>query len=514
MTGNEALDNSIFGEEASDCFVSEEELRLMQKDESVWEKLSAQARQSSIDSDWVELVDHQRHPDRYIRDVLDFNLWTCPSADDQLDIVHAIHDHERVTVRSGNGVGKTGVAGRIILWYLYNHYPSIVITTASVGRQVEKQIWGETRKAFRGAKVDLGGQLLNTELKIEEDWYAMGFSTDEPEKLAGFHSPNMLVVVDEPGKVPEGCFEAVEGLLTTEKAKLLLIGNPLDPTSYFGRTHLHPRESRSWVKLHIDCWNTPNVRAGRNIIPALVAHDWPRKRLEEWGEYNPFYQVRVKGDFPDTGDKNLIPYHMVHSALERTIRPAGRKILAIDVAQFGQDKSVIGRLWGNQFRVLKKYWKLDGPALANKTVKVLDEGEKDIDEIRVDAIGWGADCYTSLRDKKKGGTNRERELLKDIKVVPVNVSEKVKSPKARKSFYNVRAEAGYSVRQMFEEGQIDIDDEDLGVQLANIWYDFKDGRWILEDKEKFKTRARVRPDELDSLLIAKAIVRGGVPSIW
>jgi len=164
--------------------------------------------------------------------------------------------------------------------------------------------------------------------------------------------------------------------------------------------------------------------------------------------------------------------------------------------------------------VLKKYWKLDGPALANKTVRVLDEGEEDVDELRVDAIGYGSGCYTSLRDKKRGGTSRERELLKDIKIVPVNVSEKVKSPKERKNYYNVRAEAGYIVRQMFEEGQIDIDDEDLGVQLANIHYDLKDGRWLLEDKEKFKIRARVRPDELDSLLVAKAIVGAGAPSIY
>lgn len=498
----------------SEYFVSDDELEAMKKDDSVWDKLSAQAKQGSIDSDWMEQQRWQRYPEQYMKEVLGFTPWTCPDADDQLDIVHAIRDHERVTVRSGNGPGKTGVAGRIILTYLYTHTPSIVITTASVGRQVEKQIWGEVRKAYRGAKVELGGDLLSTELRIDDDWYAIGFSTDEPERLQGFHSQNMLVVIDEPGKISEGCFEAVEGLLTTEKAKLLLIGNPLDPTSYFGRTFLHPRESRSWVKLHIDCWNTPNVRAGRNVIPALVAHDWPQKKLEQWGENNPFYQVRVKGEFPEAGDRNLIPYHMVHAALERTIKPAGRKILSIDVAQFGMDKSVIGRLWGSQFRILKKYHKLDGPALANKTVRVLKEGETDVDEIRVDAIGYGSDCFTSLRDKKRAGTNEEKALLKNINVIPVNVSEKVKSKKARRDYYNVRAEAGYIVRGMFEEGMIDIDDEDLGVQLANIWYDVKDGRWLLEDKEKFKTRAKVRPDELDSMLIAKAIIKGGTPSVW
>lgn len=499
---------------AADYLVSEEELVRMQKDESVWDKLSARVKQSSIDSDWAVLVNHQRHPGRYMKDVLGFDLWTCPDADDQLDVALAVRDHQRVTVRSGNGPGKTAVAGRIAIWFLYNYYPSIVITTAPTARQVEKQLWGEIRKAHKEAREDLGGQIFTTEIRIEEGWYAMGFSTDEPERFHGFHAPHILVIVDEAGGVSESIFEAIEGLLTTAKAKLLLIGNPLDPTSYFGRTHLHPRESRSWVKLHIDCWNTPNVRAGKDIVPALVTYDWPQKRLDEWGEYNPFYQVKVKGNFPDTGDKNLIPYHMVHSALERMIRPAGRKLLSIDAAQFGQDKSVISRLWGNQFRVLRKYWKLDGPALANKTMRVIEEGETDVDEIRVDAIGWGSDCYTSLRDKRLKGTDREKVLLKDTRIVPVYVSEKVKSSKARKLYYNVRAEAGYIVRQMFEEGCIDIDDEDLGVQLANIWYDFKDGRWILEDKEKFKTRARVRPDELDSLLIAKAIVRGGSPSIY
>lgn len=498
----------------SEYFVTEEELRLMQKDESVFQKMSMQAKQSLIDSDYERYSNWQRHPDRYMKEVFDFNLWTCPDHDDQLDIALAVRDHPRVTVRSGNGPGKTGVAGRIALWFLYNFYPSIVITTAPTGRQVEKQLWGEIRKAHKTANVELGGQVLTTEIRVEDDWYAIGFSTDEPERFHGFHSPHILVIVDEAGGVSDDIFEAIEGILTTPNAKVLLIGNPLDPTSYFGRTHLHPRESRGWVKLHIDDWNTPNVRAGRNLIPALVAHDWPQKRLEEWGEYNPFYQVRVLGEFPESGDKNLIPYHMVHKALERTISPAGRKILSLDVAQFGQDKSVIGRLWGSQFRILKKYWKLDGPALANKTIRLIDEGETDIDEIRVDTIGYGSDCFSSLKRRKLFGTNREKEMLKGIKLVPVNVSEKVRSPKERKSYYNVRAEASYIVRQMFEHGQIDIDDEDLGVQLANIYYDLKDGRWLLEDKEKFKTRARVKADELDSLLMAKAIVSRGSPGVW
>ena len=101
-----------------------------------------------------------------------------------------------------------------------------------------------------------------------------------------------------------------------------------------------------------------------------------------------------------------------------------------------------------------------------------------------------------------------------MKIIPVNVTEKVKSSKARKDYYNVRAEAGFIIRNVFEEGQIDIDDEDLGVQFANIKYKFLGGRYLLEEKKDFKTRFRESPDELDSLLMAKAIVSGGVPHVW
>jgi len=78
----------------------------------------------------------------------------------------------------------------------------------------------------------------------------------------------------------------------------------------------------------------------------------------------------------------------------------------------------------------------------------------------------------------------------------------------------VRAEAAFTVKEMFEQEGIDIDDEDLGVQLANIRYKFSEARYLLEKKEDFKKRFRESPDELDSLLVAKAIVRGGAPNIW
>lgn len=499
-----------------DYYATDEEFRKAVADVNVLQKTVTKVNQGTVDSDYMKMLEWQDHPERFIEEVFGDTLWSCPDADDQLDVALAVRDNDKVSVRSGNGPGKTWLAGRIALWFLYSFYPSIVITTAPTGRQVEKLLWGEIRKAHKDARIELGGEIFTTEVRIEEGWYAIGFSTDESEKFQGFHSPHMLVIVDEAGGVSEIIYEAIEGLLTTEGAKILLIGNPLDPASYFGRTHLHPRESKGWTKLHIDNYNTPNVRAGKNLVPGLVSYDWPDRKKKQWGKNNPFFQVRVKGNFPEAGEDNLVPYHFVHSALERTLIPVGKKVLGVDVARFGNDKSVIGRLWGNQFRTKKKLYKQDGPMLANRIVRVIkEEGMEDpVEEVRIDIIGWGSSCFDSLKYKKSQGTEEEKALLKNVKIIPVNVAERARSAKARKDYSNIRAETALITREMFEQGEIDIDDEDLGVQLANIRYKFQQGKYLLEDKEEFKKRFRESPDELDSLLVAKAIVMGGVPHVW
>jgi len=500
---------------ADEYMTTEQELRQFKR-QGFLADMVEETSQERVEEDYLQLTDWENRPESFMRDVLDFVPWTCPNADDQRDIIYAIRDHDRVTVRSGNGPGKTAVAARIALWFLFCHYPSMVITTAPTGRQVEKLLWGEIRGAYKNAKVELGGEIFTTELRIEEKWYAIGFSTDEAEKFQGFHSPNILVIVDEAGGVEEIIFEAVEGILTTPNAKALLIGNPLNRVSYFGRTHLHPRESKEWYKLHLDNYNTPNVRARRNIYSYLCSYNWPEERKKKWGEHNPFFQVRVRGDFPEAGEDELVPYYLTHLALESTIPPIGKKVLGVDVARFGGDKSVIGRLWGGQFRILRKLYKMDGPKLADRIIRILkeDTDEQKIEEIKIDVIGWGSSCYDSLRSKQKTGTAEERRLLKGVKIIPINVSEKCRSKEARKDYFNVRAETAFVIKEMFEHESIDIEDEDLAVQLTNIKYKFREARYLLEKKEDFKKRFRESPDELDSLLIAKAIVRGGTPHIW
>jgi phage terminase large subunit len=97
----------------------------------------------------------------------------------QREILTALALYDRVSVRSGNGVGKTLCAAWATLWFLLTRPGSIVITTAPTAHQVRDLLWRRLRTAFANAKVPLPGRCLTDRLELGADWYAMGIATDE-----------------------------------------------------------------------------------------------------------------------------------------------------------------------------------------------------------------------------------------------------------------------------------------------------------------------------------------------
>ena len=66
----------------------------------------------------------------------------------------------------------------------------------------------------------MGGAILpkTPELHIlQNEWYAAGLSTNEPDRFQGFHEEHILVVVDEASGVNEEIFEAIDGVLTSAR---------------------------------------------------------------------------------------------------------------------------------------------------------------------------------------------------------------------------------------------------------------------------------------------------------
>ena len=187
----------------------------------------------------------------------------------QRDVLRGLRDHDLVAVRSCNGSGKTFTAALATLWWLHMHDEATVITTAPSERQVKDLLWREIRHLHAKNPEYIGGKLTSTRLELSEKRFAYGFSTDTAGRFQGFHSKNILVIVDEAAEVREFIFDAIFGCLTSENAKMLMIGNPSRLAGTFYDA-FHKNRGR-WKTIHISAFDTPAFRGEGGGHPPLAS---------------------------------------------------------------------------------------------------------------------------------------------------------------------------------------------------------------------------------------------------
>lgn len=443
-----------------------------------------------------------RDPVWWVENVLGDRPWSA-----QRQILEAVRDHKNVAVRSCHGVGKDWIAARLVLWFLFNHRPSIVITTGPTDRQVRGILWKEIGAAFNGAVFPLHGQLLSQELKLERDWWAWGFTAPntDPNRFQGFHEKNVFVVIDEACGVSGEIYTAVDAVLTSGNARKLEIGNPTNSITPFGGSF-----KRSGVhKISISAFDTPNFTKFGITLKDIANGDWKQKidgrplpndclitpewvadKYEHWGPESPLFVSRILGDFPADSPDSLIPLSWIEAAQNRDLEPSEPSCLGVDVAREGDDKTVIMHRRGPHVRTIDKYNKVDTMETAGRVKRLMIELDP-TDGAKVDEIGVGAGVYDSLKAQK-------------MNVHGAKAGRRARDPER---FDNARAEWFWGLRERFERGEIDIDpkDEDLMAQLAAIkWRVSSSGKIVIEGKPELKKRLHRSPDDADALAIAFA----------
>ena len=273
-------------------------------------------------------------PVRFVREVLNEKPY-----DKQVEILKAVPRSRRVSVVGCNGSGKDWAAARVVLWWLHSRWPAKAIVTGPTSRQVDEIVWNEIRAAYAGAQDKLSGRMFrSSRYELDERSFALGFATNSPYNLQGFHSPNLLVVVTEAHAVREPDMDAIRRLNPT---RLLMTGNPFVTDGTFYDSHHSRRELYSTVQ--IGAFDTPNVAGGRVVVPGMITTEDMADRKEEWGEESPLYIGSVLGKFPDNLEDVVVPLWAATEAAKRELAPEGPAILACDVARFGHDKTVVIR---------------------------------------------------------------------------------------------------------------------------------------------------------------------------
>ena len=457
---------------------------------------AADSMPSSLSSAQTDASAVQQSPVAFAREVLGVDLW-----DKQVEVLTALTEHRRVAVKAGNGLGKGFCAAVAVLWYIHSHPDeAIVLTTAPTFRQVRHILWRQIHRLYRPAAGTLGGQMLDTRWDISDQCYAMGLSADGADQFQGFHNPNMFIVVDEAEGVSEQIYEAVEAVMTSASPLLLLIGNPTTMDGAFRRAFY--QEGHIYRNITISALDSPNVQAGRVVVPGLTTADWVEERRLIWGETDSIYRSRVLGKFPDQGENTLLRLSDIEAA---TVRPVtapqgggpGEVVLAVDVARYGSDSTVILRRRGGRVEDIQELRQQDTMAVAARVAAAILEHSPS--HVSIDEIGVGAGVVDRLREMghKINGVNVARSARKD------------------REYSNLRAEGYGILKELFGAGLISIPaDARLVSELASLRYEHdRQGRIKMESKDEMRSRHRKSPDRADALMLA-FLPPGGRMQVW
>ena len=142
-----------------------------------------------------------------------------------------------VSVRSGQGVGKTTVESIAMIWFLWCFPHARIVATAPTLQQLSDVLWSEASKWISTNPL-LKYLLVWTKTRIyargyEERWFAVARTATKPENMQGFHADNMLFIVDEASGVSDPIMEVIHGTLSGANNKLLMCGNPTRTSGFF-----------------------------------------------------------------------------------------------------------------------------------------------------------------------------------------------------------------------------------------------------------------------------------------
>lgn len=442
----------------------------------------------------------RRDPGRFVRDFFGETL-----VGKQLEVLEALRDHRETYVRSAHDVGKTFLAARAIVWFLLSHPgDSIVISTAPVWAQVEGQIWREVALAYAKSRVNIGGRLLTTRLELGPKWYAIGLATDPGTavNLQGYHATHVLVVMDEADGIAPQIWTALDSVRTSAGAKLLAIGNPLDPTSEFKRRHDRAltQSDAKCIKIAADDV-LPLTDGGRH--PYLLQRAWVDDKRSRWGETSALYLAKVLAEWPDQGSDVLIPISWLERARGRSVRK-GLRVYGVDVARFGSSRTVRTLLAGNWLEWTRATEREDTMQTAGRVY--VDVEQYAPVAVGIDDTGVGGAVTDRLRQLYVGTTRS---------VTAVNFGARAWDDSR---FANRASEIYWLTRSAFEENLVGFDMTDpesideLVVELNRPKYDTDDKGRIRVDKygltrghTEDEERVARSPDRADSFVIAYSL---------
>lgn len=418
----------------------------------------------------------------------------------QADVLKDIRDHlenpntrhipMKYAIASGKGIGKSSLISMVTNWAMSTMEDCRITVTANTEGQIRTKTWPEVNKwsrlAINSHWFTVGAtSIIAKDPAHERTWRTdtIPWSENNKQAFAGLHNKGkrIIVIFDEASEIADCIWDVSEGALTDEETEIiwLAFGNPTQNTGRFR-----------------ECFGSQKHRWKTRQIDSREVKGTNKVQIDEWikdyGEDSDFCRIWVKGEFPRSGSNQLIPSDYVQFARHFKADGYGKlpKIMAVDVARYGSDQTVIGWRQGRKSVILAKYRGLDTVQVASK---VIEWREKETpDAVVVDGDGLGAGVVDQLKHQRY-----DQDLFEfHGGSVPDDMNQ----------YFNKRAEVWGLMRDWLKEGAEIPDDVELASDLTGPQYGFSNKQQIqLEKKEDMKKRGLSSPDCGDMLAMTFAV---------
>lgn len=298
------------------------------------------------------------------------------------------YDPLRIAVGSGHGIGKSACMGMVSNWAMSCWRGARVVVTANTEGQLRTKTSPEIGTWFRNS---ISARLFDVDtlsIKPRETStlpWVMDFvpwSEHNTEAFAGLHAEGriILLLMDEASAIADKIWEVAEGAMTDKNTVIIWLA--------FGNCTRNVGRFRECFRKYRHRWTTKQIDS-RDVEG--TNKKFLNELVDTYGVDSDFVKVRVRGMFPSAASRQLIPTHLVDTALGKHLPKSSYDfaptILTCDPAWTGDDELVIGLRQGLKFEILDAIPKNDNDIfIANKLA--LYEDKYEADAIFID-LGYG-----------------------------------------------------------------------------------------------------------------------------
>lgn len=439
------------------------------------------------------------NPNLYVRQVLraEPDAWQ----DRVLEEAKACAAHAvRIALKASKGPGKSTVLAWLMWWFDTTRLHPKIVATSITGDNLKDGLWAELskwqqRSPLLKAMFTWGSERIvcndhpETWWMSARTWPKGGDASQQANTLAGLHADNVMFVLDESGGIPDAVMAAAEaGLANCDPSKgrealLVQAGNPthLEGPLYRACT----TERALWVVIEISGDPDDPDRAPRVDI------DWARAQIAKYGRDNPYVIVNVFGRFPPSSSNSLFGPDDVAAAMKLKIARAEYeqevKILGVDCARHGDDRSVIALRQGRVVFMPRILRNLDTMQLAGQVAMAFDKHRPDALFIDQATFGMGT---------------LDRLVQLGYPAIGVDFAAK---PVTHTKYANRRSEMWFRMAEWVKAGGALPNLPELVTELTTPTYKFDaHNHLLMEKKAEIKKRTGVSPDIADAIALTHA----------